>query len=194
MKAPVAPPAPSETIRSLAGALRFCKFDFAAVAAFDPGAGAAKRSFMAVLYGVPFYAAVLAIDIWQSADKPADFWVYALVQAIAYIVHAAGFPLAVLGLARLLGHVEQWPLFVTAQNWLGLIQMVALFATVILDHSGILGVVGTLLLVGVQLYSLVVEGYVAKVTLGVTVTASCAIVLLDIVFGVGIDQLAVRLF
>jgi hypothetical protein len=189
------PPVPSETIRALAGALRFCKLDFAAVAAFDPGPDAAKRSFWAAVYGVPFYAALLALNLWQSAaDKPADLGTYALVQAIAYVVHTAGFPLAVLGLARLLGHAGQWPLFVTAQNWLGLIQLVALLATIVLDQSGILGVVGTLLLIGVQLYSLVVEGYVAKVTLGVTVTASCAIVLLDIVFGVGIDQLAVRLF
>ena len=194
MTKPATPPVPSETIRALAGALRFYKLDFAAVAAFDPGPEAAKRSFWAAVYGAPFYAAVLALDLWQSTTKPADIGVYSLVQVIAYVVHTAGFPLAVLGLARLLGHARQWPLFVTAQNWIGLIQLMALFVTIVLDQSGILGVVGTLLLIGVQLYALVVEAYVAKVTLGVTATASCAIVLLDIVFGVGVDQLAARLF
>ena len=188
------PPAPSETIQSLAGALRFYKLDFAAVAAFDPSAAATKRSFWAALYGAPFYAAVLALDVWQSSDKPSDFGVYALVQVIAYVVHTVGFPLAVLGLARLLGHAGQWPLFVTVQNWTSLLQLLGLLVTVVLDQSGILGPVGALLLIGVQLYALVVEAYVAKVTLGVTITASCAIVLLDIVIGVGIDQLAVRLF
>jgi len=195
MTKPATPPVPSETIRALAGALRFCKFDFAAVASFDPGPDAAKRSFWAAAYGVPFYAAVLALDLWQStADKPTDLGIYALVQAIGYVVQTAGFPLAVLGLARLLGHARQWPLFVTAQNWTSFIQVVALFVAIVVDQSGILGVVGTLLLIGVQTYALVVEGYVAKVTLGVTATASCAIVLLDIVFGVGVDQLAARLF
>lgn len=194
MTDPETTPVPSETIRSLAAALRFFRLDFAAVTAFDPGTDAAKRSFLAALYGVPLYAAMLALDIWQAPNKPADLWVYALVQAIAYVIHTAGFPLAVLGMARLLGHAQQWPLFVTAQNWLGLVQLMALLATVVLDQSGILGAVGTLLLVLVQLYALVVEVCVAKVTLGVTVAASCAVVLLDIVFGVGIDQLAVRLF
>jgi hypothetical protein len=187
-------PAPSETIRALSGALRFWKLDPTAVAAFDPTPAAAKRSFLAALYGLPIYAVVLALDVWHSADPPTDLWTYALVQAIAYVVHTAGFPLAVLGMARVLGHAQQWPLFVTAQNWFGLPQVAALMATVVLDQSGILGVLGAIILVMVQIYSLVVEGYIAKVTLGVTALASFAIVLLDIVLGVGIDQLAVRLF
>lgn len=188
------PTSPSETIRALAGGLRFWKFDRTAAAAFDPSGAAAKRSFMAALYGLPFYAAVLALDVWQSTDAPADFGLYALVQLIAYVVHTAGFPLAVLGLARVLGHAQQWPLFVTAQNWFGLPQVVALLACVVLDRSGILGPLGALLLVIVQFYSLAVEAYIARVTLGVTALASFAVVLLDIVLGVGIDQLAVRLF
>ncbi|HLZ66025.1 MAG TPA: hypothetical protein VKQ29_07325 [Aliidongia sp.] len=184
----------SETVRSIGGALRFCKLDPTAVTAFDPGIGAAKRSFMAALYGAPFYAALLALDVWQAAQKPADLWIYALVQAIAYIVHTAGFPLAVLGLVRILGHVERWPLFVTAQNWFGLPQVVALLVAVVLDRSGILGPLGTLLLVIVQFYSLAVEAYVARLTLGVTALASLAVVLLDLVLGVAIDQFAATLF
>lgn len=187
-------PVASETIRSLAGALRLCKFDRTAVAAFDPGVGATKRSFMAALYGAPFYAGVLALDVWHAADKPGDLWVYALVQAIAYVVHTAGFPLAVLGLVRLLGPVGQWPLFVTVQNWFGLPQVAILFAGVVLDQSGILGPVGALLLVLFQLYSLCVEAYIACVTLRVGALAGFAVVLLDLVLGIGIDEFAISLF
>jgi hypothetical protein len=194
MTEPEAMPVTSETVRSIAGALRFCKLDATAAAAFDPGTGAAKRSFMAALYGVPFYAGVLALDVWQGTDKPSDLWLYALVQAIAYVMHTAGFPLAVLGLARILGHAEQWPLFVTTQNWFGLPQVVALLGCVVLDRSGILGPVGALFLVMVQFYSLGIEAYITRVTLGVTALASFAVVLLDIVLGVGIDQVAATLF
>ena len=194
MKGPGTLPVASETVRSVAGALRLCKFDRTAVAAFDPGIGAAKRSFMAALYGAPFYAGVLALDVWHAADKPDDLWVYALVQALAYVIHTAGFPLAVLGLVRLLGPAGQWPLFVTVQNWFGLPQVAVLLACVVLDQSGILGPVGALLLVLFQLYSLGVEAFIACVTLGVSALAGFAVVLLDLVLGVGIDQFASALF
>lgn len=194
MTEPATKPVPSETTRSLAAAFRFWRMDRTAAAAFDPGSAAALRSFLAALYGVPFYAGVLALDLWHAPDRPADLWIYGLVQAIAYVIHTAGFPLAVLGIARVTGHIEQWPLFVTAQNWFGLTQVMALLATLVLDQSGILGTVGTLLMVGAQFYLLFIEGFIASVTLGVSPLACVAIVLLDVVFGVGIDQLAVRLF
>ena len=194
MNAPDAAPVRSETIRSIAGALRFFKFDRTAVAAFDPSPAAALRSFMAAFYGLPLYAGVLALDLWQSAHMPGDLWLYGMVQPIAYVAHTAGFPLAVLVLARFLGHVGQWPLFVTAVNWLGLLQITAQLACTILDRSGILGQVGTALLVAVLVYSLFVEVFVARTTLGVSLLAAVAVVLLDIVIGVGIDQLTATLF
>ena len=193
MNAPDAMPVPSETARSIAGALRFWRFDRAAVGVFDPSPAAALRSFMAALYGLPFYAAVLALDVWQSQHMPDDLWLYALVQFIAYVTHTAGFPLAVLGLTRFLGHGAQWPLFVTAQNWFGLPQVVVLLLCVVVDRSGILGPIGGFILVAVQFYSLAVEAFVSRVTLGVDAVAAFAIVLLDIVIGVGIDQVAALL-
>jgi len=194
MTEPATKPAASETVRAVAASFRFWRMDRTAAAGFDPSPRAALRSFMAALYGVPFYAGVLALDLWHSADRPADLGTYALVQAIAYVIHTAGFPLAVLGMLRAIHHAEQWPLFVTAQNWFGLTQVAALLATLVLDQSHILGPVGAALLVGLQFYLLFIEGFIAAVTLGITPLACFAIVLLDVVFGVGIDQVAVSLF
>lgn len=194
MNAPEAKPVQSEMSRSLSGALRFCRFDRTAITAFDPSPAAALRSFAAALYGLPFYAGVLALDLWQSPHMPADLWLYGLIQLIAYVAHTAGFPLAVLALARFLGHVAQWPLFVTAQNWFGLLQIAAQLVCLTLDRSGILGPAGTAVLVAVVVYSLVVEVFVSRVALGVSLLASIAVVLLDIVIGVGIDQITAGLF
>ncbi|HEV2675800.1 MAG TPA: hypothetical protein VGV37_14745 [Aliidongia sp.] len=187
-------PIPSEAARSLVGALRFCRFDRTAASAFDPSPAAALRSFWAAFYGLPFYAVALALGLWHSPHRPDDLWLYALVQVIAYVAHTAAFPLGVLGLARLLGHVAQWPLFVTAQNWFGLPQVVALLVCVTLDQTGVLGPVGLALLLAVQLYSFAVEGFISWATLGVKPLAAFAIVLLDIVIGFGIDELTAGLF
>ena len=194
MTTPEAKPVRSETIRSIAGALRFCRFDRTAATAFDPSPATALRSFMAALYRLPFYVGVLALNLWQSAHLPDDLWLYGLIQLIAYVAHTAAFPLAVLALVRFLGHVAQWPLFVTAQNWFRLLQISAQLACLVLDRSGILGSVGTAVLVAVVLYSLFVEVFVSQMTLGVSLLASIAVVLLDIVIGVGIDQLTDTLF
>jgi hypothetical protein len=194
MTDPKTTPAASETMRAIAGAVRFCRFDPAAVAEFDPGLGAAKRSFMAALYCVPFTVAIIALDVSYAKQQPDDLWLYALVQAIAYVIHAAGFPLAMLSLARFLGIAERWPLFVTAQNWLSLPAVAALSICVLLDYSGSFGQqAGALLFLLVQGYVFSVEAFIARVTLGVTALASIAIVLLDFVIGIAVDRIAVTL-
>jgi hypothetical protein len=193
MNPPDAAPASSETARSIAGALRFCRFDAGAVTVFDPSPATALRSFLAPLYGLPFYVAILALDLWHAPRMPDDLALYALVQLIAYVAQVAGFPLAVLGLTRFLGHVEQWPLFVTAQNWFGLPQVAFVLVAVIIDRSGILGSAGALIAIALWFYSLAVEAFISRVTLGVNPLAAVAIVLLDVVIGVGIDKLTAGL-
>jgi hypothetical protein len=194
MTGPDTRPIESETRRAISGAIRFCKFDPGAVADFDPGLGAATRSFMAALYCVPFTVAIIALDLFYTKQPPDDLGIYVLVQALAYVIHTAGFPLAMLGLARFLGLVERWPLFVTAQNWLSLPAVAALSLCVLLDYSGILGQqVGAVLFLLVQGYVFSVEAFIARVTLGVTVLASVAVVLLDFVIGIAVDRLAAGL-
>jgi uncharacterized membrane protein len=143
---------------------------------------------------VPFTVAIIALDVSYAKQKPDDLWLYALVQAIAYVIHAVGFPLAMLSLARFLGIVERWPLFVTAQNWLSLPAVAALSICVLLDYSGIFGQqAGAVLFLLVQGYVFTVEAFIARVTLGVTALASIAIVLLDFVIGIAVDRIAVTL-
>jgi len=184
----------SETLRALKGAVRFCRFDPAAVAEFDPGLGAAKRSFMAALYCVPFNVAIVALDLQHAKAAPDDLALFALVQLSAYVIQVAGFPLALFGLTRFLGVVERWPLFVTAQNWFALPAIAALTLCILLDYSGTLGgEAGAVLFLLVQGYAFSVEAFIARVTLGVTALASIAIVLLDFVIGIGVDRLAAAL-
>jgi hypothetical protein len=193
MMQPMAKPR-SETVRAILGVVKFCRFDPSAVKEFDPGVGAALRSFLAALYGFPLYAAVLLLDAWKMPHPPADLWIYGLVQTGAYVFHTLTFPLVVFGLMRLLGPVKGWPLFVSAQNWLALPQIAALLYFVLIGYSGILGPAGAVLLVLFQFYSLAVEAYIARVTLGQTALASFAIVLVDVVMGVAVDQLIVTRF
>jgi len=183
----------SETLRALRGAARFCRFDPAAVAEFDPGVNATKRSFMAALYCVPFNVAIVALDLQHAKAPPDDLSLFALVQIIAYVIQVAGFPLVLFGLTRFLGVVE-WPLFVTAQNWFALPAIAALSICILLDYSGTLGgEAGAVLFLLVQGYAFAVEAFIARVTLGVTALASIAIVLLDYVIGIGVDRLAALL-
>jgi len=180
-----------ESLRALKGVVRFCRFDPAAVAEFDPGLGAARRSFMAALYCVPFNIAIVALDLWHAKTPPDDLSRFALLQAIAYVIQVAGFLLLVLGLARFLGLAERWPLFVTAQNWFALPAIAAFTFCILLDDSGTLGRdAGAMLLLLVQAYAFSVEAFIARATLGVTVLASIAIVLLDFVISIGADRLA----
>jgi len=184
----------SETLRALRGAARFCRFDPAAVAEFDPGVNATKRSFMAALYCVPFNVAIVALDLQHAKAPPDDLSLFALVQIIAYVIQVAGFPLVLFGLTRFLGVVERWPLFVTAQNWFALPAIAALSICILLDYSGTLGgEAGAVLFLLVQGYAFAVEAFIARVTLGVTALASIAIVLLDYVIGIGVDRLAALL-
>jgi hypothetical protein len=100
-----------------------------------------------------------------------------LIRAIAMVIEAVAFPLAMASVARELGHEDRYIRFVVAYNWSSLVRVAALFPVALITAA--LPQFQPLLLAVLAL-SLLYEGYIAHVALEVGPGMSAAIVLLDV--------------
>ena len=202
-------PSLAEIWRALHGAWRLALLDPRGLADFDGSRSGGLRSFWAMAFVLPLDIAITAIDELGPTSEmlPPHSAAFQLVGSML------AWPLLLLvmyGLVRWYGRADRYWLFVATYNWtqiplaLAVMLMVVLFtaagslvdlsnvdaasgAPALVAYAAIL--VGAALRVAVYAY----EWYVAWLSLDAGIALPIIVVLLDIVFSVALDKIAVWL-
>jgi hypothetical protein len=177
-----------ETARALEGVLRIAVFDPAGAGSFGRDVKSCARSFWAYAIALPATLLLLGIDVLGAdTDHP---MLYAASHLIGEVIQAAGFPLLLLLLLRWYGRGERWTWFVTGYNWLSMAQTIAYVAVLglVWDFPG--GEIRGVVLGAEQIYSLVLEAFLARAVLGIGAWRAALVVVLDVGFELGVDRVA----
>lgn len=177
-------------VSAVYGAWRLAHFDARGLEHIDRSSEGAVRSFLAALFLAPPYLALLLLRQPDWVD-PARYYI---LHAIGYVVSWTLFPLAMVGVARLIGREDRYVGFVAAYNWSAIVQNGVHFAVAFLAEAEILApraitFLGLVATAAVAAYA----WFVARVALAAPPGAAAAVVFLDIVLGVFIERLAVKL-
>ncbi|HVJ50977.1 MAG TPA: hypothetical protein VM689_00850 [Aliidongia sp.] len=176
-----------EAADALGGVLRLAIFDRAGAAGFGRDARACARSFWSYLFGLPLILLLIGLQV-AGTDTPTPALLGG-AQFLAEIIGAAGFPLLLLPVLRRFGREDRWSWFVTGYNWFNLGQLVLILLVLSL-LTGSPAPLGRIVLGLIQIYALVVEAFLAESILEIGGLRAAAIVLLDVLFGVGVGRIA----
>jgi hypothetical protein len=180
---------------ALTGALRLARGDRRGLACFDPSAEGFWRSFRAAVLGYPFYLILLLLRVSDAEwAKSGDFRIVA-VETIDYVINWVAFPLAMVSVARWLDREQQFFGFMTVYNWCQLPEM-ALFVLIGFEgSSGLLpSEAAQLIQLAAALAVLVYEWYIARIALETTPPGAAAVVLVNLVLGLLVSQIAEFLY
>lgn len=164
------------------------------------------RSFLAIIFAVPLYVALMISEVAEqkAAEPLVEFSLagYLLLQIVRIPVEWIAFPLVMLALARPLGIGGRYSLYITAYNWSGALIAIPAALPAILVSMGLLdGPMAIAAAIAVVImFALVVVAavrmlyMVARVTLEATVATAIGLVILDLLLGLsvgeGFDRLA----
>jgi hypothetical protein len=176
-----------ETTQALTGVLRIARFDRTGALGFGRDLKACKRSFWAYAIGLP--ATLLLIGQQLLLSQPDQPTLAVVLQLLADVIQAAGFPLLMLPLLRLWGKPERWAWFITGYNWFNLAQTVAFLAVIGLAWD-LSGSPRELVLQFVQVYFIVLEAFLADAILEIGGMRAAGIVLLDVILGAIVNGVA----
>ncbi|HZT89924.1 MAG TPA: hypothetical protein VFA12_18280 [Stellaceae bacterium] len=180
---------------ALAGALRLARGDRTGLACFDASADGFWRSFRAAVLGYPLYLVLLLMRVGEAEWDRAGAVRIVTVETIDYVINWTAFALAMVSMARWLGCERRYFAFMTAYNWCQLPEM-ALFALLALEmQSGLLPPrVSQFVQLAAAVAVLVYEWYIARVALETTPPGAASVVLLNLVLGLLVSQVAEFLY
>jgi len=191
-------PSGAEIAQALFGAWRLALLDRGAMRYFDLSHRGVWRSFWAAALCYLPYLLLVVLRLDAETIARSGYAQIFLVESIGYVVAWCGFPLLVLGFARMIGREEQGFDFIIAYNWGQVVQM-ALFVAVALIDLIILpprqaGQPPDLLTVAAIFAALAYEWFIALVAIGAGGGIAVAVVALDIGLGFLIGQVAGALY
>jgi hypothetical protein len=180
---------------ALAGALRLARGDRGGLQCFDRSLDGFWRSFRAAVIAYPLYLVLLAMRVTLAEWERSGGFVIVTVETIAYVISWVAFPLIMLAVTQRLGRAQRYFDFMVAYNWSQVPQS-ALFVLVGLEtESGVLGAVPAQAIeVAAGIAVLVYEWFIARVALDVTAPAAILVVLVDLVVGVVVSNVASSLY
>src|SRR5690606_28113057 len=120
-----------EVLSGLFGAYRLAWFDPSGMAHFNLTVVGFWRSFFAAVWVAPAYAILVGMQLAAETEEFNLALVF-LVEAIAYVLAWAAFPLAAVVLTRLLGLDRNYVALIVAVNWTAVLQTGAFLAVVLL--------------------------------------------------------------
>ena len=175
------------------GAWRLARLDVGAMAWFDRSAHGVWRSFWAMAFAYPGFLVLLAFR-----PTPAQPWSLPppqslLVETISYVIGWTALPLIIFEIWHWFRREEQSLDFIVAYNWAQLLQIppsivIALVASALTPTLA----VALHFVFGVALIAY--EWFIARVALRASGLMATAVVLLDLVVGMGVDALAQGLY
>ena len=180
---------------ALVGALRLARGDRGGLACFDRSLDGFWRSFGAAVIGYPLYLLLLAMRVTVAEWERAGGFVIVTVETIAYVIGWVAFPLIMLTVTRLIGRAHRYFDFMVPYNWSQVLQS-ALFVLVGLGtESGAPDAAPAQAIEAVAAVAvLVYEWFIARVALDTTVAAAALIVVIDLILGVLLSNIAGSLY
>jgi hypothetical protein len=180
---------------ALVGALRLARGDRGGLQCFDRSLDGFWRSFRAAVIAYPLYLVLLALRVTLAEWERSGGFVIVTVETIAYVISWVAFPLIMLAVTQRLGRAHRYFDFMVAYNWSQVPQS-ALFVLVGLEtESGVLGASPAQAIeVAAGIAVLVYEWFIARVALDVAAPAAILVVLVDLVVGVVVSNVASSLY
>jgi hypothetical protein len=186
------------TVREVAsgtyGAWRLALFDRNGIIHFDNTVEACRRSFHVAVFAAPFYAVLEWIRLSQMelASGPLRL---ALVEAIAYAIDWTAFPLVLWSIAQLLNRADRYYRYIAAYNWSQLLQIVFMLAIGLIAGLGgfsrqATGAVSLLATLAILVY----QWFIARTALDLRGPAAVGIVLINVVIGLILHSVMLRMF
>ena len=180
-----------EVLRSLYGAYRLAFLDPSGMTHFNLTVDGFWRSFFAAVLVAPGFA-VLVAEKLLARPEPLDLGWAAVVQALAYVLSWAAFPLVALALTQLLGLSRNYVPLIVALNWAAVLQIVVFLAAVVLGlllPDVLEGLIMLIVTGGILFY----QWFVTRTALQTTGGIALMIILIDLVLNTAINLSAERL-
>ncbi|MDX1424963.1 MAG: hypothetical protein R3322_17585 [Kiloniellales bacterium] len=182
-------PTTREILTAVYGAWTLLKLDPRGLELFEDSLPAAVRSFFAAVIVAPGFA-ILRLMEHVGSETAAGPLAILVVEAIAYVVVWAAFPLALYYLAMAFGRPERFRLAVVALNWSVVIQIALSLPVHLIAASGILSPgLATLAILAVLVVTLVYEGFVARTALKISSPMAALVVAIDVVISLAVQAL-----
>lgn len=178
-----------EITRGLYGAWRLARLDPGGLAWFDDTVDGFWRSFFAAVLTAPGFALLVGLRLapHQLAAGPARL---VLIESIAYVIGWVAFPLVMFYVAKLIDRDARYIRFIVAANWAAVLQM-ALFVIVTGLAHGFLAEGGVAILGAVATGAILFyQWFIARTALAVSGLVAAGIVLMDLVIGVFVNNVA----
>jgi hypothetical protein len=177
-----------EAAQAIESVARLAMFDHQAGAGFGKDLAACRRSFLAYVIVLPV---VFFPIIKRVVDEhPAHPLIYIAAHVLAFIMTTAGFPILLIPLLRAYRRPERWVWFVTGYNWFNAAAEAFIWGVAGLCFAGFFAGLGLWPVYAAQVYTWVLEAFLAEAMLQVGGVRAAGIVLLDIGFGVLVDATA----
>ncbi|MGQ0675261.1 MAG: hypothetical protein ACT4N4_04135 [Rhodospirillales bacterium] len=164
---------------ALAGAFRLLRFDWSGFQFFDRTMDGLWRSFFCAVLILPLYVLLIALRLDETELANPALRIL-LVEAIAYVIGWTAFPLIMAFLANVLDRAEHYPGYIVAYNWSAAPQVVLTLAVALPRAAGLLpGALETGLGLGLMLYLLAVQWFIARRALDLHPGAALGVVVVD---------------
>jgi len=181
-------PSTREILSAVYGAWTLFKLDPRGLAFFEDSVPACWRSFFAAVIVAPGFV-ILRLMQYLESEQSVDPLAVVVVEAIAYVVVWAGFPLALYYLARGFDRPERYVLAVVALNWSVVIQIALSLPVHLVAASGLLPTgLATLALLVVLGVTLFYEGFVVRTALEIPPPLAALVVAIDFVISFVVDN------
>ena len=155
----------SEALAAMSGLKRLLRFDAGFAQWFDRSPAGALRSFGLMIPALPLFLILRFVDV--ALVPEVETFRLVAVTAINYALGWVMFPLILIVIGRAIGHEAQAVGTLACYNWFGFAFMAAASVLVLLDRTGILGSLMEFLTIPLLLASLLYEGFLLRVLMGV---------------------------
>ena len=172
-------PDAGHVIAALTGACRLLRFDATGFEFFDKSIDGFWRSFFCAAIILPPYVLLIILRM-DDAELSHPFLRIVLVEGIAYVIGWTAFPLVMAYIADVMDRAGRYPGYIVAYNWSSAPQVVLMLAVALLRAADLLpGAMETGLHVGMMLYLMAVQWFVARRALEIAPAPAALVVALD---------------
>ena len=191
---------------ALATAFHVARFDKNAMGDFDHSFEGFFRSFIGIVLCAPLYVVVLLAERRMAVDAtalmpelsaaglpPADL-AYYVVEGGTYLIEWLAFPLAMIGIVRLIGAGANYVPYIIAYNWSGCLVMAVTVLPYMLYLGGLISLTGVIILYyPITIFTLVYRWRIAHDGLRISGMTATGVVLFDFLLTIFVALVAAEI-
>ncbi|HTW28122.1 MAG TPA: YIP1 family protein [Acetobacteraceae bacterium] len=152
----------------------------------------AARSFWALALCLPAFLFLRLLD-WAWTGMPTHPGHATALQLLAYVTGWLGFAVLSRPMAAALGREERWPLFIAAWNWCNVVQYLLLVAAAIPRLLGAPEWLDETVGLVAVFWAIWLEWYATRLALDLSRLPAAAMVMVDILLGIGLSAVVASL-